>query len=51
MSTLINLVISLVLGILFPQEMQEPKTANHEIQKDTIEIFETLECRQQVLEC
>lgn len=51
MSTLINLIISFVLGILFGHQIEEPKTANNEVQKESIEIFETLECRQQVLEC
>ncbi|MCH4822815.1 hypothetical protein ML462_06485 [Gramella lutea] len=51
MNSLINLVISFVLAILFGQQTEEPKTANYEGQNDPIEIFETLECRQQVLEC
>jgi len=50
MSTLINLAISFMMALLFGQQLEEPKTANHEYQKDTIEIFHSLEARQHVLE-
>ena len=51
MSTLINLVISLVLGILSYFPIKEPNIAQHEIKKNTTEIFLKLEARQHVLEC
>ncbi|SDR89551.1 hypothetical protein [Gramella sp. MAR_2010_147] len=51
MSTLINLVISFIMGVLFGHQMEEPKTAHIELKKQSIEIFQQLESRQQILEC
>ncbi|MGA8855209.1 MAG: hypothetical protein WB492_13625 [Christiangramia sp.] len=51
MSTLINLVISFIIGLLFGHQLEEPKTAHHEFQKDSIDIYKSLESRQKVLEC
>ena len=39
------------MAILFGQQIEEPKTALNEDHNDPIEIYESLECRQQVLEC
>lgn len=50
MSSLINLVLSFIVGLLFGHQLEEPKTAHQEYQKDTIEVFKSLEARQQVLE-
>ncbi len=50
MSSLINLVISFIMGLLFGQHLEEPKTAHHEYQKDAIELLKCLESRQFVLE-
>ena len=50
MSTLINLAISFMMTLLFGQQIEEPKTVHHEFQKDSIEVFESLEARQQMLE-
>lgn len=51
MSSLINLVISFIMGLLFGHQLEEPKTAHHELQKDSIEIFQHLKAQQKVLDC
>ena len=39
------------MGLLFGHQLEEPKTAHHEFQKDSTEIFMKLEARQQLLDC
>lgn len=51
MSTLVNLVVSFIMGLLFGHQIEEPRTAQYEFQTDSIEIYQKLEMRQQVLEC
>ncbi|MDR5589971.1 hypothetical protein [Christiangramia sp. SM2212] len=51
MGTLINLVISFIMGLLFGHQIDESKTAHHELQKHSIEVFHDLESRQKILEC
>ncbi len=50
MSTLVNLVISFIMGLFFGHQMEEPRTASHEFQKCTLELVENLQQRQQILE-
>ncbi|HKJ49086.1 MAG TPA: hypothetical protein VJ973_08355 [Christiangramia sp.] len=51
MSTLVNLVISFFVGILLGQQIEEPRTAHMEFQKDSTEIYKKLEARQIFLDC
>lgn len=51
MGTLINLVISFIMGFLFGHQMEETKTAHYELKKHSTEIFCDLETRQKFLEC
>ncbi|WP_156888625.1 hypothetical protein [Christiangramia echinicola] len=51
MSTLVNLVISFFMGILFGHQIEEPRTAHLEFQKDSTEIYKKLEARQKLLNC
>ncbi len=39
-----------MMALLFGQQIEEPKTAHHEFQNDTIKVFENLEARQHMLE-
>lgn len=50
MSTLINLVISFIMGVLFGHQLENPKTAHIEFKKQYIEIFQHLEVRQKILD-
>ncbi|WP_165499022.1 hypothetical protein [Gramella sp. KN1008] len=51
MGTLINLLISFIMGLLFGHQMEEPKTAHNDLPKDQTEIFQKLKAQQQLLEC
>ena len=51
MSSFINLIISFVMGLFFGQQMEDPKTTHHDLEKNSTEIFQKLESRQQVLDC
>lgn len=51
MGTLINLLISFIMGLLFGHQIEEPKTAHTDFQKDQTEIFLKLQAQQQLLEC
>lgn len=51
MGTLINLLISFIMGLFFGHQIEEPKTAHNDFQEDHIEIFQKLKTQQQVLEC
>ncbi|WP_156275762.1 hypothetical protein [Christiangramia aestuarii] len=50
MSSLVNFVISFMMGLLFGHQLEEPKNANYEFQQDTTKLIIELEMRQQVLE-
>lgn len=49
MSSLINLLLSFLMGLFFGHQ-QEVKTAQNDL-KIPVEVIHHLECRQQVLEC
>lgn len=51
MGTLINLLISFIMSVLFGHQIKEPNTAHNELQKDKIEVFQQLKAQQQLLEC
>lgn len=51
MSTLINLIISFIMGVLLGTQLEAPKTVHHELKKQSIEIFHDLKARQKILEC
>lgn len=51
MSSLINLVISFIMGLLLGHQLEEPKTAHHDLQKNSIEVFQHLEAQQKILDC
>ena len=51
MSTLINLVLSFFMGILFGHQIEETRTAHLELHKDSTEIYKKLEARQKFLDC
>ncbi|MBT8295208.1 MAG: hypothetical protein KJP01_07285 [Gramella sp.] len=50
MSALVNLVLSFIMGLLFGHQLEKPKTAHYEFQKDQTEILKSLEARQHILE-
>jgi len=51
MSTLINLIISFIMGVLLGSQLEAPKTAHHDLKEQSTEIFQDLEARQKILEC
>ena len=51
MSTLINLIISLMMGAAFGNQLEEPSTVNQDLQKRKIELKKELELKQKILEC
>lgn len=50
MGSLINLLLSFLMGLLFGHQQQEVKTAQNDL-KIPVETIHKLECRQQILEC
>ncbi|WP_166435173.1 hypothetical protein [Christiangramia sabulilitoris] len=50
MGALVNLVIGFIMGLLSANQIEEPKTAQYEFQKESLEIFQSLEKKQQRLE-
>ena len=51
MGTLINLIMSLIMGAFFGHQTEEPQTAQIDRQDEPVEIYEKLMEQQQVLEC
>ena len=51
MSTLINLIISLLMGAAFGNQLQEPSTVQKDHEKQKIELITKLEQKQKILEC
>lgn len=50
MSSLINLLLSFLMGLFFGHQQKEPQTAQNDM-KIPVEMIHKLECRQQILEC
>lgn len=51
MSTLVNLVISFIMGFFFGHQLEEPQTTHHDLNIDSIEIYQKLEQQQHILNC
>ena len=52
MSTLINLIISLIMSVFLGQNMNEPKsTCYQNVDEIPLEVFHELKSRQHLLEC
>ncbi len=51
MSSLINLIVCLYMGILVGKPCEESSTAQNQFQSPPIEVIAQLEKHQQILEC
>lgn len=50
MSSLINLLLSFLMGLLFGHQQEEVPTAQNDLHLP-VKVIHKLECKQQILEC